>query len=73
MNYFNSEGKEKVEEKEMKENSHVPTDIYGTLYIQDFKNSDFLKSKSPINSYKSNNKLFTKFIKENNIRKKRII
>ena len=72
MNYFNSEGKEKVEEKEMKENSHVPTDIYGTLYIQDFKNSDFLKSKSPINSYKSNNKLFTKFIKENNIRTRKV-
>ena len=72
INYFNSEGKEKIEEKEMKENSHVPTDIFGTLYIQDFKNNDFLKTKSPIYSYKTNNKLFTKFIKDNNIRTRKI-
>ena len=72
MNYFNSEGKEKIEEKEMKENSHVPTDVFGTLYIQDFKNNDFLKTKSPIYSYKTNNKLFTKFIKDNNIKTRKI-
>ena len=65
INYLNNELKGLNENKEQ---NSIVKDKFGTLYIQGFKNNEHFKatSKNSINSYKKNNRIFLKFIKDKN-------